>query len=176
MPRTTIPQSPEVLYETQRNRATGSHTAVIDLRPKGKYALVCFTHKVLVERDNRLDAESESHKPATWCKHCTGEHVPPAKGERVEIDKATLRRVYLAVVRNWAVSERDVANALAKEKAGELERKVVHRALQDLVAMQLLVAEHVNGERSLTYQSYFDVDNDEDALKNARKAFNEATK
>ena len=176
MPRTTIPQSPEVLYETQRNRATGSHTAVIDLRPKGKYALVCFTHKVLVERDNRLDAESESHKLATWCKHCTGEHVPPAKGERVEVSRDVLRRVYLAIVNNWAVSKPEIKSILGKQKAGPLLPKVLDRALKDLEAHQLIVAEHVNGEKALTYQSHFDVDNDEDALKNARKAFNEATK
>lgn len=67
-----------VIYETRRNRATGSHTQVIDLRPVGKkYALKCVTHDTLVERNVRLASEAESHRSGEWCTQCEGTHVPP---------------------------------------------------------------------------------------------------
>jgi hypothetical protein len=61
-----------VIYETRKNRVSGSHTQVIDLRPQGgKYALVCVTHGTQFPRNVRLATEAESHKSHMWCPECT---------------------------------------------------------------------------------------------------------
>src|SRR3954451_21509139 len=61
-----------VIYETRKNRVSGSHTQVIDLRPQGgKYALHCVTHGTTFDRNVRLATEAESHKSHLWCPQCT---------------------------------------------------------------------------------------------------------
>lgn len=61
-----------VIYETRKNRVSGAHTQVIDLRPQGgKYALRCVTHDQTFPRNVRLATEAESHHSETWCPQCT---------------------------------------------------------------------------------------------------------
>lgn len=71
MLRTPKQDESVVIYETRKNRISGAHTQVIDLRPQGeKYALHCVTHDHTQARDVRLAAEAESHKSQEWCASC----------------------------------------------------------------------------------------------------------
>lgn len=88
-----------VIYETLKNRRTGSHTQVIDLRPEGKkYALKCATHGTQVERNVRLAAEAESHRSHEWCKKCVDKTVDPRPSIEVILEvigRATAKKTCL---------------------------------------------------------------------------------
>lgn len=164
------PSADEVvsIYETRKNRATGSHTEVLDLRPiktVAKYALVCLTHKQAALRDVRLAAEAESHRSGEWCTECDGEHVPPAAPRKFEFTRDVLRATYMHVVKNWAVTTEEIAKEMFGNDVPEA-RAALDR-LGDLVA-----GTHVNGETPLTWQSMFDVENETNVPQRAGKAFN----
>lgn len=168
MLRTPKPDEVVAIYETQKNRATGSHTMVLDLRPVGhKYALHCATHRETVLRDVRLAAEAESHQSAEWCPQCNGEHVPPAVARRVEFTRDELRAAYMAVVNNFATTTSEVGKVAFD---GDTEK--ARLALEDLG--DLVTSSHINGERALTWQSGFDVENDKNARRKAATAFRKA--
>lgn len=78
--------------------------------------------------------------------------------------RTRLHAVYMFVVENWAV---DTADVKAKfEGAPSL--------LKTLKTKGLLVSNHVNEDKALTWQSMFDAENDADAEAKAEQAFNEA--
>jgi len=82
MLRTPKADEKVVIYETRKNRVSGSHTQVIDLRPEGaKYALRCVTHDHTTPRNVRLAAEAESHKSHDWCPRCTDTRDPAKVAE-----------------------------------------------------------------------------------------------
>ena len=67
---TTVP----VVYETRKNRATGSHTQVVDARAYGsRFIAVCVTHNTQDDATARLRAEGRSHISAEWCAGCEGD-------------------------------------------------------------------------------------------------------
>lgn len=71
------PTSCPVVYETRKNRATGSHTLVVDARAYGsRFIAVCVTHGTQDEPRARLAAEARSHVSAEWCEGCQGD-LPP---------------------------------------------------------------------------------------------------
>lgn len=78
------------------------------------------------------------------------------------------RTVYMHVVRNWAVSAAEVA-----EDTG-LSRKETNSLLRQLERKGLLASEHVNSERELTWQSYFDIENEQRVPQRAAAAFRKA--
>lgn len=81
-----------VIYETRKNRVSGAHTQVIDLRPVGnKYAVRCVTHDYASPRNVRLASEAESHKSHEWCPSC------------IEVLRASQAPVFVADVREWTV-------------------------------------------------------------------------
>jgi len=68
-------------------------------------------------------------------------------------DRSELREVYMAVVKNWVVSAKDVAEITGQTL------NVVNQRLRRLERVDLLASIHVNGERELTWQSYYDIEN-----------------
>jgi hypothetical protein len=82
--------------------------------------------------------------------------------------RPALRTAYLYVVDNWAVDASDIA------KATKTDVKDVNKLLKRLERTGLLASTHVNGEKALTWQSYYDVQNGEkrsDAIADFNKAF-----
>lgn len=79
--------------------------------------------------------------------------------------RPSLRKAYLFVVNNWAVDGTEVAESL------KLDRPATVSLLNRLKNANLIVAEHINGERALTYQSYHDVNNEDGALDAAKADF-----
>jgi adenine-specific DNA methylase len=80
-----------VIYETRKNRVSGAHTQVIDLRPHGeKYAIRCVTHDQQFARNVRLAAEAESHHSETWCPMCTDVRPAPTTTEVVDAFRAAM--------------------------------------------------------------------------------------
>jgi hypothetical protein len=89
----------------------------------------------------------------------------------VEVDtdlRPALLATYKAVVDGWAMSAREVADGTG------LDPKATTRLLNRLRANGLVDATHVNGEKSLTWQSYFDSQNDKQAGRKSTAAFNKA--
>jgi len=82
--------------------------------------------------------------------------------------RPALLNTYKYVVTNWAVSAREVAAGT------EQDPKATTNLLKRLQATGLLDATHVNGERELTWQSYFDSQNDKSAGRKSTAAFNKA--
>lgn len=88
--------------------------------------------------------------------------------ENTMSNRTNLQAVYNFVVGNWATDKAEIAAA-----------KIVPAAelpgiLKTLVKSNLIVADHVNGERTLTYQSHFDIENELNVLERSAGAFNEA--
>lgn len=80
--------------------------------------------------------------------------------------RPALREVYMFVVDNWAVDAADIAKHTGRDV------KEVNSLLRRLGG--LLASEHINGERTLTWQSYHDVQNEKGARKAAAADFNKA--
>ena len=80
--------------------------------------------------------------------------------------RPALLATYKYVVTNWAVSAKEVAAGT------EQDSKATTNLLKRLQATGLLDATHVNGERELTWQSMFDVQNDKQAGRKSTAAFN----
>jgi hypothetical protein len=94
-------------------------------------------------------------------------NVDPATLTAVSAEDAViLSAAYLFVVENWAVDASEVAMALTvgvKEATALLKR---------LEHVGLVASMRVNGEKALTWQSYFDVSNtDDDTMKDAEQKF-----
>lgn len=89
-----------------------------------------------------------------------------------------LRTAYMHIVKNWAVGTNDIADHFYN---GEIA--AARRDLLELEASGLIEGTDVNGEaqgsarsgtyKSLTWQSYFDVENEEDVEERAGAAFNQ---
>lgn len=82
--------------------------------------------------------------------------------------RPALRKTYLYVVKNWAVDADEVAKATGVEKTEAV------KLLKRLQTKGLLDALRVNDEKVLTYQSYENINDDPQAMPNARKAFDAA--
>jgi hypothetical protein len=80
--------------------------------------------------------------------------------------RPALFETYKYVVNNWAVSASDVAGGTGREL------KEVNSLLRRLGG--LVVGDHVNGERELTWQSYHDVQNEKGAQAASTRDFNKA--
>jgi hypothetical protein len=81
------------------------------------------------------------------------------------------------IVRNWAVDVNDMATGFAHLDADsaqavkELTKEQIRSLLGSLERKGLVVGEQVNGEGLKVWQSYFDVENEDDAVKNAEAEF-----
>jgi hypothetical protein len=84
--------------------------------------------------------------------------------------RSQARKVYMYVVNNWAVYATDVAEGL------NMPAKQVNQLLRQLERRGLLASTHVNSERTLTWQSYYDIENEDenDVRADARTAFDNA--
>lgn len=85
-----------------------------------------------------------------------------------KFDRTDLRKTYLAIVDGWALQSDEIA------KATKLDRAALKPLLKELQRSGLIVAEHINGAKPLTYQSYHDVNNEPGARKQAVKDFQTA--
>ena len=82
--------------------------------------------------------------------------------------RPALLTTYKYVVTNWAVTAAEVAAGT------EQDAKEVTNLLKRLAGAGLLDSTHVNGEKSLTWQSYFDVNNEPNVSRRSTVAFNRA--
>lgn len=85
-------------------------------------------------------------------------------------ERETLNEIYLYVVKEWAVYAGEIADALDRSVTA------VNTSLRKLERAGLLVGDHVNGERKLMWQSYYntqDYDEAEELLK-AQADFDDA--
>jgi hypothetical protein len=82
----------------------------------------------------------------------------PQAAEQADV---SLHGVYMFVVRNWAVLASDIPGDRAK----------VQNALRKLERTGLLASTHVNGETALTWQSMYDVENEDAAEAKAEASF-----
>jgi hypothetical protein len=78
-------------------------------------------------------------------------------------NRPALKKAYLFVVKNWAVKSADVATNLDTTPAEAT------KILRELSAKGLLEPMNVNGERALTWQSHYDIENS-DAAKTLNSA------
>lgn len=171
----------KVVYQVQRNRESGTRIQVIDNRDgsfeadAGKemnWITLCDTHGNYVGHSARMTAEEFTHHPTEWCQVCQEEGEArarqtveqPKKDDTREIDE----KVYFAVLESWAVEAPEIV------RATDLDIDAVNRSLRRLQKRDLVESEHVNGEKALTWQTYFDIENDSDADIGARAAFNAA--
>lgn len=85
-------------------------------------------------------------------------------------ERETLNEIYLFVVRNWAVSAGEVAEALDRSVSA------VNTALRKLNRASLVEGTHVNNERALTWQSYYNTQDYDEAgeIVKAQRDFDEA--
>lgn len=91
-----------------------------------------------------------------------------------EQDAVKLAAVYMQVARNWAVYVEEIVEAINSEDDPRFRGTntvAVNSMLRQLEKLGLLASEHVNGEKPLTWQSYFDIENEDDAEENAEAAF-----
>jgi hypothetical protein len=198
---TEILEGGKTIYETKNNRESGTHTGVIDLREflskryavpakelAAKYAVVCFTHGITLQMGKRLEAEELSHHPVQYCTECakagtsrrraTG--TPAAPADKWEASREVLRGAYMFVLNNWAVERGEVTNhlykinLLPKDGGVAADARRTREVLDMLESAGLLASTHVNGANELTYQTYYDVENDDQAIRKGRRAFNKA--
>jgi hypothetical protein len=81
-----------------------------------------------------------------------------------EQDVLKLAAVYLDVVRNWAVYAEDIVKHINDEndpRYTNTNTTAVNGELRQRQKLGLVVGTHVNGEKPLTWQSYFDIQNGE---------------
>jgi hypothetical protein len=99
---------------------------------------------------------------------------------RDAIDYTRLATVYLGVVANWATDAQEIAQTLGALKTKKDLKPLggvaptaaeVNAMLKRLAKADLVVAEHINGERKLTWQSYHDINNEEGAEEAAKADF-----
>lgn len=87
------------------------------------------------------------------------------KTKTTDARREQLKAVYLYVVENWAVAADEVAAGV------EREVKEVRADLNRLSRRGLVVGDKINGEKTLTWQSYFDIDNELDVPARAAAEF-----
>lgn len=83
-------------------------------------------------------------------------------------NRAELRKAYLFVVDNWAVGADEVARAIGSDTTTARTRLV------RLAQARLVEGSHVNGEKALTWQSYYSIQDGDDrklAVADFDKAF-----
>lgn len=99
-----------------------------------------------------------------------------------ETDASRLCVVYMGVVHNWATDPQEIFAQLSNLKTkrdlkplgGSVPTvKEITALLKRLAKVDLVVAEHINGERKLTWQSYHDINNEEGAEEAAKADFAE---
>jgi hypothetical protein len=86
------------------------------------------------------------------------------------VTRALLRKAYLYVVGGWALGTIEVAKGIG------VRPEVATALLKALEASGLIAGTHVNGERAVTWQSMYDIENSDPAetMKKARADFNAA--
>ena len=82
--------------------------------------------------------------------------------------RSQAQQVYRYVVNNWAVSAQETA------KGTGLDQALVNRLLRRLERKGLTASTHVNGEHELTWQTYFDIENEQNVPQRAGRAFKAA--
>jgi predicted transcriptional regulator len=82
--------------------------------------------------------------------------------------RPALREVYKFLVDNWALSASDIADGTDREV------KEVNSLLNRLARARLVDSLHVNGEKSLTWQSYYDTENQKGVWRKAARDFDKA--
>lgn len=83
-------------------------------------------------------------------------------------ERETLNEIYLYVVRNWAVGAGEIANGTDRSVTA------VNAALRKLAKARLVEGTHVNNERATTWQSYYDIENEDGVEAKAARDFAEA--
>lgn len=83
-------------------------------------------------------------------------------------ERESLEQVYMYVVRNWATDAGEIADGLDRSVGA------VNTLLKKLATARLVEGTHVNNERKLTWQSYYDVENEDGAEALAARDFAEA--
>lgn len=81
--------------------------------------------------------------------------------------RSEARKVYMHILENWALYASDIAKDLA------MPTKQVNSLLRQLDSRGLLASTHVNGERTLTWQTWHDLANEQGALEAAKAEFAE---
>jgi len=178
-----------IVYRVGKNREAGAEIHVIDNRDESFelhggdremfWVTFCDTHSSYCTHRTRALAEEFAHHPAQWCATCASEGTARAKQEqehnakdaRLDLD----RKVYTYVLLNWAVSAKDVLTGDLLAGTGA-EAKDVNASLKRLENKGLLASEHINGERELTWQTMYDIENDPDAETNGQADFDAAHK
>jgi hypothetical protein len=82
-------------------------------------------------------------------------------------ERTKLFNVYRAVLLNWAISNVGI------ERITKLDAKEVKRLTMKLARTGLLEGTHVNSERTITWQTMYDVENDANAIRNGERDFAE---
>lgn len=92
-----------------------------------------------------------------------------SKSAAVTSERDMLKTVYLYVVNNWAVTTADAVNGVDAKIPTE-------RLLKKLRSKSLIDATHVNGEKALTWQSNYDIENTDadETLASAERDFDAA--
>lgn len=96
----------------------------------------------------------------------TKQHTNP-KENTMSDRRENLKTVYNFVVANWATDKAEIESA--KIVAGGVDS-----LLKTLERKGLLASTHVNGEKKLTWQSMFDIENEADVLERSAAAFDAA--
>lgn len=98
------------------------------------------------------------------------------------VDYSRLATVYMSVVHSWATDAQEIAGNLALLKTKKDLKPLggsaptaaeVNAMLKRLAKVDLVVAEHINGERKLTWQCYHDINNEDGAEDAAKVDFEE---
>lgn len=170
----------KVVYEVGKNREANAHIQVLDNRDGSfeshegdrdmNWATLCVTHGNYIMHRTRMLAEEFAHHPTQWCEVCEregnarakqshrrGDTTPNGKDARREID----RKVYIYLFENWALYAKEIAAGV------KLDAGVVAKSLNRLKGRALVDGTHVNEDKTLTWQTYFDVENgstEEEAL------------
>jgi hypothetical protein len=84
---------------------------------------------------------------------------------KVTTIRSQARKVYVNVLENWAQYASDVSADLG------MDVKVVNTLLRQLERRGLVASTHVNGERTLMWQTYHDVENEPNALAEGKAEF-----
>ncbi len=108
-----------------------------------------------------IAAAQEAAKPAA--KKATRKAAPVTTRQMDKTpERELLWEVYCYVVENWAVDYAEL------DKALDMEKSDIRRLAQKLARAGLLTAEHVNSERTITWQSFHDVLNERPAKGTGR--------
>lgn len=82
-------------------------------------------------------------------------------------ESAARETVYRFILVNWAVNKAEIIEGT------NLPKDAVTRALKQLERSGIVAGERVNMERVLTYQTYFDIENDDEAETKGMEQYHE---